>query len=51
MDHRKSERVDYRNGIQDFQSFGQSQAQRFSSVQLLFCSKQISAVLSIFEIP
>jgi hypothetical protein len=37
MDHRKAERVAYRNSIQNFQSFGQSEAQEFSSVQLFFC--------------
>jgi hypothetical protein len=37
MDHRKAERVGYRNGIRDFQSFGQSDTQKFSSVQPLFC--------------
>jgi hypothetical protein len=37
MDHQKSERVAYRNGIQNFWNFGQSKAQKFSSVQPLFC--------------
>jgi hypothetical protein len=37
MDHQKSERVSYRNGIQSFQIFGQSEIQNLSSVQLLFC--------------
>jgi hypothetical protein len=36
MDHWKTERVFYRNGIQNFRSFGQSEAQKFSSVQPLF---------------
>jgi hypothetical protein len=36
MDHRKAGRIDYRNGIRDFQSFGQSDTQKFSSVQPLF---------------
>jgi hypothetical protein len=36
-DHRKSERVAYRNGIDNFWNFGQSEAQKFSSVQPLFC--------------
>jgi hypothetical protein len=33
MDHRKSERVAYHNGIWDFQSFGQSETQKLGSVQ------------------
>jgi hypothetical protein len=37
MDHRKSERVAFYFGIQDFQSFGQSEAQKFRSVLPLFC--------------
>jgi hypothetical protein len=37
MDHRKAERVGYQFGIQDFRSFNQSEAQRLSSVQPLFC--------------
>jgi hypothetical protein len=37
MDHRKAERVAYRNGIKSFRSFGQSEAQKFSSLQPLFC--------------
>jgi hypothetical protein len=37
MDHRKAERVVYRNGIRNFQSFDQSETQKFSSVQPLFC--------------
>jgi thermostable 8-oxoguanine DNA glycosylase len=37
MDHQKAERVAYSNGIRDFRSFGQSETQKFSSVQLLFC--------------
>jgi hypothetical protein len=37
MDHWKAERVSYCNGIRDFQIFGQFEAQKFSSVQLLFC--------------
>jgi hypothetical protein len=36
MDHRKSERVVYRNGIRDFQSFGQSEIQKLSSDQPQF---------------
>jgi hypothetical protein len=36
MEHWKSERVGYRNGIRDFQSFGQSETQRMSSVQPQF---------------
>jgi hypothetical protein len=36
MDHRKAERVAYRNSIQEFWSFGQFETQKFSSVQLLF---------------
>jgi hypothetical protein len=39
MDHRKFERVAYRNVIQDFQSFGQSETQKLSFIQLLFCSE------------
>jgi hypothetical protein len=37
MDHRKSETVFYRNGIPDFGSFGQSETQKLSFVQPLFC--------------
>jgi hypothetical protein len=37
MDHQKYERVYYRNGIRSFRSFGQSEAQKFSSVRPLFC--------------
>jgi hypothetical protein len=37
MHHQKDERVSYRNGILDFPSFGQSETQKLSSVQLLFC--------------
>jgi hypothetical protein len=37
MDHQKGVRVAYRNGIQDFQSVGQSETQKLSSAQLLFC--------------
>jgi hypothetical protein len=33
MDHWKSDRVSYHNGIQHFQSFGQSDTQKLSSVQ------------------
>jgi hypothetical protein len=36
MDHQKSERVSYRNGIRDFQSFVLSKTQKFSSVQPMF---------------
>jgi hypothetical protein len=35
MDHQKAERVAYHNGIWDFQ--GQSDTQKLSSVQPLFC--------------
>jgi hypothetical protein len=37
MKHRKDERVDYCNGIQDFRSFGQSEIQKLNSVQPQFC--------------
>jgi hypothetical protein len=37
IDHQKTEIVPYRNDIWSFQSFGQSEAQKFSSVQPLFC--------------
>jgi hypothetical protein len=37
MDHQKSERVGYRNGIQSFQSFGRSEAQKLNPDQLRFC--------------
>jgi hypothetical protein len=37
MDHRKSERVSYHNGIRYIRSFGQSETQKLSSVQPLFC--------------
>jgi hypothetical protein len=36
MDHRKAERVFYHDGIQYFQSFGQSETRKLSSVQPLF---------------
>jgi hypothetical protein len=37
MDHQKAERVANRNGIRDFQSFGELKTQKLSSFQLLFC--------------
>jgi hypothetical protein len=37
VDRQKAERVSYRNGIWDFWSFGQSKAQKLSSVQPLLC--------------
>jgi hypothetical protein len=37
MDHQKSERVAYRNGIRNFRNYDQSKAQKFSSIQPLFC--------------
>jgi hypothetical protein len=37
MDHRKAKRVSYHNGILDFQSFGQSETQKLSSVHPRFC--------------
>jgi hypothetical protein len=37
MDHRKHERVVYRNGIWIFWNFDQSETQKFSSVQPLLC--------------
>jgi hypothetical protein len=46
MDHQKGVRVAYRNGIQDFQSVGQSETQKLSSAQ-----KENSAAKSIFESP
>jgi hypothetical protein len=36
MDHRKVERVFYRNGMRDW-GFDQSKTQKLSSVQPLFC--------------
>jgi hypothetical protein len=39
MDHREAERVAYRNGIRNFQSFSQSETQELSSVQPLFHSE------------
>jgi hypothetical protein len=36
MDRRKAVKVGYHNGIQDFQSFGQSETQKLSSVQPQF---------------
>jgi hypothetical protein len=39
MDHQKAERVVYRNGIQDLRRFGQSETQKLSSAQPLFCPK------------
>jgi hypothetical protein len=37
MDHQKALRVSYRNGIQNFRSFDQSEAKRLRSIQPLFC--------------
>jgi hypothetical protein len=37
MDHRKDERVDYQFDIQDFQSFGRSEAQKLNPDLLQFC--------------
>jgi hypothetical protein len=37
MDHQKSKKVAYQNGIRDFQNFSQSETQKFYSVQPLFC--------------
>jgi hypothetical protein len=37
MDHQKAERVAYRNGIQNFQSFGQSETQKLCAIPLRFC--------------
>jgi hypothetical protein len=37
MDHWKSERVGYQNGIRDFWIFSQSEGQKLRSVQPLFC--------------
>jgi hypothetical protein len=37
MDHQKAKRVTFRNGIQDFWSFSQSEAGNQKSVLLLFC--------------
>jgi hypothetical protein len=39
IDHRKAERVTYRNGIRDFENFGHSENQKLSSVQPLFYVK------------
>jgi hypothetical protein len=36
-DHQKAERVLYRDGIQDFWSFGQSKTQKLSSIPSQFC--------------
>jgi hypothetical protein len=48
MDHQKAERVAYKIGIQNFQSFGLaktglSETQRLVSIQPLFCPEKISA--------
>jgi hypothetical protein len=51
MDHRKYERLIYQNGIQDFQSFSQSETQKLSSIQPLFCPEQNSAATLIVKIP
>jgi uncharacterized Rmd1/YagE family protein len=40
MDHRKHERVVYRNGIWIFWNFDQSETQKFSSVQPLLCPEK-----------
>jgi hypothetical protein len=37
MDYHNSERIVYRNGIWDFQSFGQSETQKLRSIQPLVC--------------
>jgi hypothetical protein len=37
MHHRKAERVVFRNGIQNFRSFGQSETGNGGSVMPLFC--------------
>jgi hypothetical protein len=37
MNHQKSERATYRNGIRDFWSFGQSETQKLICVPPLFC--------------
>jgi flagellar assembly factor FliW len=37
MHHQKAEKIAYHNGIRDFQSFGQFEIQKLSSVQPLFC--------------
>jgi hypothetical protein len=37
MDHRKSERGTYPNGMRDFRSFSHSKTQKLSFVQPLFC--------------
>jgi hypothetical protein len=37
MEHRKSRRVAYCNGVRSFWSFGQFEAQKLSSIQPLFC--------------
>jgi hypothetical protein len=37
MVHRKAERVSYQFVIQDFWSFGQSEAHKLNSIQPLFC--------------
>jgi hypothetical protein len=50
MCQRKAERPIYHNAIRDLRSFSQSEAQKFSPIQVLFCPKQISAVLSMHKI-
>jgi hypothetical protein len=48
MDHRKAEKVSYRNGIQGFRSFGQSKTQKLSSVQPQFCPEtEISSEVNL----
>jgi hypothetical protein len=37
MDHQKAERVAYCNGIQDFQSFDQSETQKLCAIPPRFC--------------
>jgi hypothetical protein len=51
IDHRKAERVTYQNGIRDFWSFGQSETQKWSSSQPLFCPERNSAVTLVLKIP
>jgi hypothetical protein len=55
-DHQKAEIVTYRNGIRSFRSFGQSEAQKSSTVQPLFCpetkfSSEVDLINSVTSKP
>jgi hypothetical protein len=56
MDHQKVERIAFRNGIWDFQSFYQSETGNWRSIALLFCleteySSDVGRQNSVFSKP